>query len=335
VDSAFFCQTLDHAIYPLTLEKTLQSVLQRFMSADSKSSDLVRALQEDLNCAGFLRDYVTLKIGRGSTAEDDAAGDGPPPLLPLNHVILLLGMQRARNLVVAHKLATAAERSYPKSSVLDPQTFTAENYLKRAIEAEEYCKTNRIEFAEIAFSAGLIYDWIFEIIERGSKNPKAAKDHLDGLWKQALVTAKISSSLGKRIQSFPYQKFCFAAGLSCTAGNGLMALLFEDWTGTKFQGSPEAQIIQEREKYGVSPEELLSLIVSFFPVLRPMEKAIRFYREPYFLKDIDRQLYQLAVMINIAAATSSSGKIDSTQKKWLKDIKLTERDLAQASGSKR
>ena len=133
--------------------------------------------------------------------------------------------------------------------------------------------------------------------------------HSEGLL-MARAAYKIAVQMkGKTIK---HEKYVFAGALLIPLGKVLMAQCFPKDRAEKswlaLQGEidksitmrKEAYNVIERRRFLVTHAQLAAVFVSFFIIFRPIEKAIAYYRDPYYMKKVDPALFQLANIFSLA-----------------------------------
>ena len=168
---------------------------------------------------------------------------------------------------------------------------------------------------------------------------KKARRFSDANWKEALRTARVSYAIAGQVKEFKFNRFAFGAGLLLQLGKMLMAVSFpkemadRSWaaflTECDLYKTERKRAFEqlERRKFPISHNELAALFVSFFSLFRPIEKAIYYYKEPYFLKKASPDLYLMSVVLSIADAYSyrpaEPVHLNQAQVEGLKALKIT------------
>lgn len=336
----------------LYLARTAQDVLQEFIDIDVTSDDLVRILRNNPSYQMFFEKYVNKKSPqKNQIATDPKDGSHKKEAgisTPTHRLIALLGMIGSRNFILALRLAKASTGSFPATAE-GSIDFKPSDHLRYCLDMEEMALRNNIEYGETLFAAAYLYDWLTAIAKKG--NYKRLEPFMQQSWKQSRNTAMIAHALGKKVKNLSFQKYAGAAGLMHNIGKILLAIATSegassgganylnelekaDKQGWKWNG--EQGIVMEKSLYGIQYEELSAMALLQFRVFKDLERSIRYHNEPFFLKTVDKNSYQLACIINLASLMAKSWKAPADEKDpviaewtkpWTKDLKLQTKDL--------
>ena len=159
-----------------------------------------------------------------------------------------------------------------------------------------------------AFCAGLLYDWLFGILS-AAKMTSDTKNYIDKIWKEALRSASLASSLGGSIKDLGFERYLFASGLILPIGKILMDQIYPKELGDRSWSMflnycdfmiPNRSIaihLIEKRKFEICHWELSALLTRFFKILEPIEKALYFYKEPFSVKQESHDLCKLSCVL--------------------------------------
>ncbi len=234
-------------------------------------------------------------------------------------ILRFLGRAAVRNALVCIRLNRTVEGVLPRKEN-DKFLISPGKTIKYALLAQEYCESNGLAHAEIAYQAGLHYDWLATLMERKGKAAKAEKPYLEEIWATSLGYARIAYELGAIPKNFSLGKYAFSGALLAQLGKVMMALSFPQgesltpWKdfAKKCAKAKEhedlALLIGEKSQYPFNHAEMSSFCIQFFGVLKEIEKAIWAYREPFLIKQKESDLFVLAVVIHSAIALAQAKK---------------------------
>ena len=337
----------------LHLARTAQDVLQEFIDIDVTSDDLVRILKNNPSYQHFFEKYVNKKSppkaesAPAATENKEGAKKEEIVSTPTHRLIALLGMIGSRNFILALRLAKASTGFFPVTAE-GSMDFKPTDHLRYCMEMEELALRNNIEYGETLFAAAHLYDWLNALAKKG--NYKKLEPFIQQSWKHARNTAIVAHALGKRVKNLSFQKYAGAAGLLHNGGKILIALAtaegadgaasylseLEKAEKQSWKFTSEQEILREKALYSVQYEELSAMILLQYRVFKDLERSIRYHNEPYFLKSVDKNSYQLACTINLASLMAKSWKtpaddkdplLKEWSKPWTKDLKLQTKDL--------
>jgi len=251
----------------------------------------------------------------------------------LGRIFTLLGKQASRNLVACiriNKLLGVLPKKEQERMALMPK-----EQLKHGIAAEEFCQNRDYAFSDFAFIGGLHFDLLFAAMTKA----KASRDALTAFstqWVESLRAAHFAYEIASRQNSFKWNDRLFSAALCMGIGKLLMITLYpkelgaKSWLGflaecekLKFGRWIHFQT-QESKRFDVTHSELSSLVVSYSHFLTPIEKAIRYYQDPYFLKKLEPDLFRVSAICNLSSALSMGQPFDEGHRRLQKEIGLTD-----------
>jgi hypothetical protein len=180
-----------------------------------------------------------------------------------------------------------------------------------AIQAEEVCAEKGWAYGDLAFIAGLHYDWLAALFAK-HRAPKDALETLKTAYGEGLEFAKKAYRHTEKLKNLKHGRYVFAAGLLVPLGQPLMAALYKR-TGDQ---PTWLDFLKECEEYGdrkglavrrlesmtfdLTSQELGSLYLNAFGLFQEVEPAIRFAYEPYMLTGQNPDLKALAEVLKLA-----------------------------------
>jgi hypothetical protein len=243
----------------------------------------------------------------------------------------LLGKSATRNLAASIRLARAGEVATPRKKT-DRLLVQPSAVLPSAIAAEAFCMDRSWVHPEIAFWAGLHYDWLATLVT-ARKAPKEIKTVLYEAFREGFRIGQLSYDIARQLKQVPHSRFVFAASVVAPIGKALLSAAFAGtggvttWTGhlqsCEKLGSHRSygEEFREPRHFPVSHFELSALYVSSLGLLAEAEPAIRFSREPWMLEGQPEQ-QQLATILCISTALAAATRIPATQPLPLRKFEL-------------
>ncbi len=338
---------LQDCLRPLRLKPTARDTLREFIDIDVTADDLVRILNRNLAYRDMFERFVQKKIKPPSGGEKKDGEVKEPS--PTHRLVSLLGMIGSRNFILALRMGRLHTGKFPvqEDGGVD---LKAGDFLKRATEIEEQWQRNGFEYGETAFAGGVLHDMILNLA-RQKKDSKKLEESLQFNWKQGLRMTAAAHQLAIRVGGFAFLKFAAAGALSVWAGRSLMEFAFpgdqeaRSWAEfqTKFgpweEINPTAFRVLELDVMGVQHEEVAAWALEYFDVFQEFAPAVRWYREPYQLKNSgDRNLWHFASLLNLASKMGRAWRLpqdekDATIQAWAKEhpeLKLRPKSIHEA-----
>lgn len=258
--------------------------------------------------------------------------------------VVLLGMQNSRNLILAFQALRSVTNSHPEWSKEGKLKVAPSDIVKYALKTEEILMGNKSGYADTAYAAGFMFDVLSLLANAVVEDKKKINAYIDTVYTHGLVAAKIGMELSKNVPEFSFTKFAFSACLVHDIGKIIMAIL--DINYISFQeemvkkGLPRGlRNYAEGKQFGITHAWLSSLACHYFKIFRPIEKAIFYHHDPYFLKS-NKNLYQTSALIALATNMANNlKKVDKSDDpivaEWksleLKDFRIDFRAIANAA----
>jgi hypothetical protein len=297
-------------------------VIQAAGQEDVRAEDLAPLLVTDPKYRNYLfaQTFLAERMSEWLTEND---GMPNRDRILLDRLLRLLGKIPVRNLVACAQMESLlGDAAKKKSGAGGPApgpgkdegkiTVTPSAVIPYALAAEAYCQDKGWVHPDHAFSAGLHYDWLVALLKKRGAPPDE-KTALDAAFKEGIATGGMAYELGQRVGKVQHGKFLFASGMLLPIGKALMASIFPTSLGDRAWGKFAKSIDQagdlafdllrytEHRTFPITHAELSSLIANFGALLRVAEKAIYYYHEPYQLKKLNPDLFQLSSVLAVAA----------------------------------
>ncbi len=345
MDAVKFSKLTGDYLRPAKQSPLVQQVLLSAVSPETTAHDMGVIVSENQAYLHFFQKLDILQVRITEWLTEPEAPGQKRDLIILERIVNLLGKHAVRNVVACLSMNRLAGTLPKKPN--DVLTVSLKNQLKFALATEGFCQDHALAHTGWAFVGGYHYD-VLKVILTKRKAPADVANSLDSVWSQGLKVAQIAYDLGRLLKNFSHDQRIFSAALVLPIGKILMSVLFPKELGAgswnafvteagKLKGSTQSVFLSsERRRFQTSQAEVSALYLSFFGLLSPIEKAVFFSQEPYYLKNIDRDLFKLSVLLSIsqsiASATFEAGKepylpLSSIQKKWLGEIKISEVDV--------
>jgi hypothetical protein len=258
----------------------------------------------------------------------------------LERVFILLGKQASRNLIASIRLARLANALPRKKS--ERFSVNPKDQLRYALYAEEFCENRNYAETQLAFLGGLQYD----LLQTAFTKAKASRDAMNGfenLYPESVRTAHFAYEIGSRMGSFPFSEYVFPAALSLGMGKILALALYPKDLGPKsyagFQAELEKKTLlkwswadgEEKKRFPLTPHELAGLASMSFKFLAPVEPAIRFAKEAYYLKKTQPKLHALALLLGVSECCATGRPVPGPFLADLKDLRIDPGIIAEAT----
>jgi hypothetical protein len=270
-----------------------------------------------------------------TAAKEDKDDKNKKKTSPTHRLINLLGMIGSRNFILALRMHRAVTGKFPVLETKDKKGFLASEYLRTALDIEELFSRNKFPYSESVYAAGVHFDWL-RFIASQREDFKKTEPYFIETNKRARRYAALAHCLAERAPQFGFHKLAAPAAMLTQVGKLHMALAYPNWQEfeeemAKIQVPPVARLLKERETFGISQEEPAAFGLQFFSVFQYIEPSIRFYREPYFLKEVDPLLYRLAIFLELVDSLGREWKLPAdandplivnAKRPWHKDLPI-------------
>lgn len=306
-------QCLSQYLVPGLPGPTLERVIEMTLDKERYAGDFAPIVMDNSAYAQFVLKVDFLQTRIKEWLSEMPEGHANYRVI-LERIFILLGKQASRNLIASIRLARIGNLLPRKKS--ERFSPNPKEQLKQALFCEEFCENQNYTASDLAFLGGLQYDLLSTNLIR-LKASREVQNVLPTAFADALKTATFAYEIGARMGSFPHSEYAFSAGLSLGLGKILATALYPK-EGTpsyaNFLAEVEKKTVfkwefaatEERNRFPLRPVELSALAALNCGFLRPIEPAIRFCEEPYFLKRLQPKLHPLSLLIGLADAAASN-----------------------------
>ena len=338
-----FSKLIEDYLQPSVLGKTMLATIKAAVDPDTRAQALVPLITDNQAYTHFLQKIDILQSRINEWNSDEAKTVNKDRVI-LERIFTLLGKQASKNTVACvrlNRMMGVAPRKESERMALNPK-----EQLKLAIAAEDFCIDQKLAYSGMAYLGGFHYDWLTGLMNK-NKLPKDAITYVTEVWNNSFKTARIAYDLSRQLKSFKYDHYVFPAALTMNIGKVFMSIAHpkeldgKSWAifmqeMDKFgEKKPEAMALFEKKKFPFTHNEYSAVFVSWFQILSPVEKAIYHYQDPYYLKNLDIDLYRLAAILSISSTLATvpmiSGNeylmLNKAQRTWLKELKINETDV--------
>lgn len=265
----------------MRLGKTSHSILEAFSNIDITAERLAEIISGNPRIEGLFEKHVLAQAKKDSLESIESG-------------IVLLGMQRSRNFVVALEVSQSTTEINPKE------------VLSFALQVETALENQRNLYPDTAFAAGVFFDALTVAAKNTVGKNEKVTQRIQSIFRQGMKCANAALEISKGVQKFNYQKFVFATALIHEIGKAAMLvaepeyLKFLDVLEKKPLPKP-LQFHTERLRFGVSHATLGYLCWKCSPLFAPLAKAALFFPEPHLLEARDKNTGSLARVIHDAS----------------------------------
>ncbi len=217
-----------------------------------------------------------------------------------------LGRSQVRNAMAMIALLSATDVKLPRS-IKEKSSLKSPETIKFAIQAEEYCEENRLARSDQAFLGGLHWDWLLHAYWQGKGPSKEISAPMEGAWRDSLKFAHKAYELGSKVKSLKNSELLFGAALLLPLGKVWMQALYakgmKDLLSEALKLNEKAALwteFQESRRFEVTHRELASQLAAGLGFFTPVQEALRYYLEPYFISDENLALQRFAQVLHAA-----------------------------------
>lgn len=314
-ESPAFQKFMD-VIAPLVdLPKTSRFVLESFSSRDVTAEKLALALKSNVYFQQIFYQVID-SISKRKEGE-------PPP--SLEAAIVLLGMQNSRNLILGLQMQRSVMGMHAEWTKEGKLKTQPKDLLKFALTVEDANAGKKDEYLDLAFSAGMLFDF-FALIASAHENKKKLTPYVEEVYKQGYKTALIAAEICKTIPLFGYKRYFFAASMVHDIGKIAMAIVEPEYLDFLEECSKKdlprpLRRYAEQKRFGVNHSVLGAVICYYYKVFAHFDRAILYQHEPFLLAVRDKKLFELSALVSLATNVASNFKKvdkldDPVLKRW-------------------
>lgn len=332
-------QSLTKFLIPAMPGPTLDRVIEMTLDKERYAGDLTPIVIANPLYSQFILRVDFLQTRVKAWVSEMPEGQANYRLI-LERIFILLGKQASRNLVASIRLARLSNALPKKKS--DRFSPNPREQLKQALICEEFCEFRNFASIEVAFLAGLQFDFL-QVAFQKAKVPREAANAFGTHFLESLNTAHYAYEIGSRMGSFPFSELAFPAALSLGLGKILAYPLYpkegREPSYSGFLAEVEKKTVlkwefaesEERRRFPLTPAELSALAVRNYGFFTRIEPAIRFSREAYYLKKSQPKFYPLALLLGIAESVSMGRPLRPNDLEGLKSLKINPGIIAEAT----
>lgn len=330
-------------LMPMTPGPMILDLLEASFDPEVQAPRLAELIESNQLYSNYLQKLDILQEKVLQWREDFPEDRGTERLT--RFIVVLLGPSAIRNAIVSIWINRYAGQGLPRKDNV-PFLILPRVQLRYALAISDYCEERQIAHADVAYLAGLCFDWVSTLIENKGGAIKAEKKYLEEIWPEAVKTARIAYALAHIPQKMTLSRYIFPSVLLVHLGKVLMAASFpKGWSGSNQSWKefvkhceshgPRARLayrVLEHQKFPWTHRDAAALCSFHFPQLMAAESAIRFYLEPDMLKSAAPESYELALLISTAMTLAKSGKagLSAEDKAGLSQIGISEAALSDA-----
>ncbi len=266
--------------------------------------------------------------------------------ISLESAIVLVGMQNARDFVLALQIQRWILRVHLEWAEGGKLNLKPKEFIKYAIKTEEILQERKNEYSDMAYAAGFLFDVLSQAAAKMSPDSKEIQDFIGKTYEHGVKSAKIAAEICPIFPQFSFKKYAFTAALVHDVGKIAMAILDPGYL--KFQAEcaekkwPRAvRQFVEKKRFGVEHPVFSYLLCNLFGLFKPIERAVLCHHEPYLLQSSKKSHYWLACAVSLSSNIANQFKkldkaddpIIATWKGWdLKDLPIDPKALIKALG---
>jgi HD-like signal output (HDOD) protein len=299
-DNDIFKTFIEQIAPKLVLARTSLGILKSFSNIDVTAKRLSDCLK-----ANPYYEFTFKKVIDSIRDYED-----PPSM---EAAVIMLGMQRSRNLIVALQALRSIRGTHPQWDKNDHIMLAPQELLKYALQAEEELIKDKSPYADTAYAGGLLFDLMEIISAEISSDHRKVSNYIGFVYKHGLRSAKVAMELVKSVPDFSFSKHLFSACLVHDVGKIAMAILDPEYLKladdlTKQSLTRPVRQFAEEQRFGLNHAALGGLICHYFQMLRPVEMAILYHHQPYMLRGVNRNLFQLCSLICLTTNMANNFK---------------------------
>lgn len=332
-------RSLSQYLIPAMPGPTLESVIEMTLNRERYAGDLAPIVMSNPAYAQFVLKVDFLQTRVKAWISEMPEGQVNHRLI-LERIFILLGKQASRNLIASIRLARLGGQLPKKKS--DRFSPNPREQLKQALICEEFCEFRNYASVELAFLAGLQFDFLQVAFQR-AKAPRESMNAIGLQFIESLKAAHFAYEIGSRMGSFPSIEFAFPAALSLGLGKILAYPLYPKEGGGPSYAAFLAEVekktvlkwqfaeVEERKRFPLIPVELSALAVRNYGFFKRIEPAIRFSSEAFYLKKSQPKLYPLALLLGIAESVAAGKPVRANDLEGLKALKVNPGIIGEAT----
>jgi HD-like signal output (HDOD) protein len=334
-EPVLFKRFLEQVALKLVLPNSSFEIIKAFANIDVTSDKVAQLLRSN--------PYYEFQFYRMLESKGVKLDEKPT----LESAVVLLGMQNSRNLIVSLQVLRLINGGHPEWDKEGKLKISPTEILKYALRTEEILTRKNNSYADLGFAAGLLFDLLTLIANQRGVDKNKITSFIENIYAHGLKAALIATELSRFMTDMSYSKYVFGATLIHDVGKIILGILEPDYLSflesvRKKELPREVRHFAEEKRYGVNHALLGGVACHYFKIFKAIEKAILFHHEPFLVKGLKRNIYNLTALICLSTKIASHPKKaenlkDPVLKLWkgpdLQDFKIDARSLV-ALGSK-
>ena len=302
-------------LVPASPGATLTRILEIHAGGTPDTSSTLKLLQDNPAYAQIIIKQARL-AQKITQWKEECGTSGDLQTYLLHRIIGLMGQSSTRDLIASLRLSRVLGKGIPRKKG-DVIELKPQEQLAFALKTEEFCASQNWAFPEMAYVAGLHYDWLLALLQARKASEEAkkilAEAHLEGL-----RIAECAVRVSQQIKSIHLDRYVLASSIVLPLGKVLMAVLYPKGAGEKTWSG----VMAEAEKYGRAKwaavehfeksqledtyPEMSALFAQAFELIAPAAPAIRFALEPWMLASANNDQRQLGMILSVANSLARS-----------------------------
>lgn len=299
-DSQVFNDFIEKVVSRINLPYTSRNIIEAFSNIDVKAERVAQILRSNQYYEAVVFRLIESLGKRENVGRLEAA-------------VVLMGMQNARNTIIALQLLRMVRGGHPEWTKEGRLKTNPNEVLKYALRTEESLSGRKDSYSDTAYAAGLIFDILALVATELAQDKKKTLAFIDSVYTLGLKTAQIGVELANTIQDFGFKKYVFSSCLIHDIGRIILAIVdpaypvFVEECGKK-DLPRQVRHFAEIQRFGVSHALLGGMCCEYFHAFQPIQKAILFHHDPYLIKGGMDGLGQLASLICLSSNIANNFK---------------------------
>lgn len=277
----------------LTVRGNTTKLLDAFSRGDVKSENVGQILKDNLYYQHYMLAHIE-SISKRTEFPD------------ISSAVILLGMQKSRDLLLALQLVRSLTDAHPGMSKEGKLELNVAETLKYALKSEEALTGNKDGYVEFAYAGGLVFDYLKKAAEVLANDPKAVDPVIEQVFRHGLRSARCGMEVCNSLSSFGFKKYVFGACLIHDVGKICMTILDPSYAVfldecMKKEVPRHVRYHAEKKRFGVTHEVFSSLLCQFFSPFRTVSTSVLFHHNPQNYVGGDQKVAELAQLLHLSS----------------------------------
>lgn len=274
------------------LNDMTKAILKPVIAGDDKAEDFEAALKVDAGLSRKVIFAANQQLKNGSVKS-------------IAHAVVLIGKNRVRDYILSNHILNFL----PKNEV-EPKIVGTAHFLKRADEAETYCRKLGGDFAGSTWASGFLFDIIENLIQIQPQKETLQK-FFEQEWRHALQAAGLAfhiANISKLSASMCRQ--AFLAGLTHDLGRALLGISYPNESSQMFAEfsqlrtanlwTAQAEVDLEKKYFKICHHEVASLLLGMIDSLGEVEEIVNYHHHLELFRSRAGRLLQVADCLHLA-----------------------------------